>query len=482
MDAYMKKFIKIVSPEDLPAEAWSVVLGRHDDSDTQELYKKVGWLFRAVELRASGVMSVPFSIYKGNDEIDKSDDYQNVLKFLPNLKELTGLIEMSLVVWGAAYLYTLPNLLKTGVYSVRYLPPPTINVKINSDPNEPPVFVRRENGVEKEYGVDRIIYFWKNDPFVEFGPPNSSALTAATLSAGVVLDVNSFVSSFLQRGAIRPFLLTVKGPRKESELMKLKDFIARIFARDRRKSWPTEVVNAEEIAPVIIGEGIEAVAGKEALLGASKREEISTALGIPHSILFSRAANYAISEKDDFHFYDKTVVPECRFIESVLNMQLLGPMGYRLKYHPESLDIYQEDEEQRSASLSQFMDAIVKAETYDLALAALNIFGYEVSDEDLLRIKSFFDTRNSTQRIASVSKVEEDDSGESEVREELKKWLGKIRKRWTSQTKTAADVKFVPQYIPPGLYGAVVGQLEGCKSMDEVETVFRAAAEWANYP
>lgn len=499
MNPFLNKYIKTINPEDLPAEAWNIVLGRRDENSAQELYKSVGWMFRAMEIRCNGVMSVPFSIYQGETEIDTSKDYQNAVGFLPNLNMITGLIEMALTIWGSAYLYKRPNLLGTRPFMVRYLPPPTVNIKrvegsYAFDDNGMPLFERREAGAKKEYTSDEIAFFWKADPFVELGPPEASAFQSASLAAGVSLDVNAFVSAFLQRGAIVPFILTVRGVKKNTELDKLKDFVARFFVRDRKKSWPTEVVNADEVIPVKIGEGLEAIAGKEAMLGNSKREEIATALGIPHSILFSGAANYAVSDKDDFHLYDKTIVPECLFIEQIMNNQLMTPAGYRLKYHPEALDVFQKDEGERAAALSDFMDAMIKAETFEMAEAMFSIFGYEVSDEALNLLKKHFEKKAEDKEKFAANLTggqpgkkpgvppEDEEDEDPGVKEELGKWMSKIRKRWNPKTKTADQIEFVPEQIPPGLHGAISGQLENCKTMADVEIVFRQAAEWQGYP
>jgi len=491
MDSILRPFIKTINPEDLPAEAWNIVLGKRDDNDLQELYQQVSWMFRAVDIRCNGVQSVPFSLYRGGEEIDNSADWQNTVKFLPNPEALFGLVEMALIIWGAGYLYARDNLLETRPFSLRYLPPTTINVKKAHseyvlDENGRPLFSRTEGGTAKEYTADNIVYFWKPDPFVEWGPPASSPARAAALAAGVALDVNLFASAFLQRGAIKPFLLTVKGPKKATELDKLKDFIARIFAKDRKKSWPIEVINADEVTPVIIGEGIEAIAGKEAMLGQSKREEIATALGIPHSILFSGAANYSVSEKDDFHLYDKTIVPDCRFIERVMNDQVFIPLGYRMQYHPETLDIYQEDEEQRAGAMNAFMDAIGKADTLDMAQAMFTIFGYEVSDEAMKLIEAHYQQKEERRQTFAANlnppKPGSKPEAGSETRQEMEKWLSKITRRWNPRTKSAAEIGFEPEYISPGLHGAIMGMLESCKTLGEVEMVFDYAAEWAGYP
>ena len=500
MDPKLKPFIKTINPEDLPAEAWNIVLGKRDETNLQELYQQVSWLFRAVDIRCNGVKSVPFSIYKGEEEIDTSSDWKNTVKFLPNPTALFGLIEMALAIWGYGYLYQRQNLLGNRPYSMRYLPPTTVQLKkasgeyVLSETGEP-VFMRSEGGTMKEYEASSIVYFWKGDPFVEWGPPASSPARAAALAAGVALDVNLFASAFLQRGAIKPFLFTVKGPKKPTELDKLKDFIGRIFSPSRQKSWPTEVINAEDVSTVIIGEGLEAIAGKEAIIGQSKREEIATAIGIPHSILFSGAANFSVSEKDDVHLYDKTVIPDCEFIAEVMNEQVFAPLGMKMQYHPEQMDIYQEDEEDRAGAMNAFMDAMNKAESLEMAQAMFAIFGFEVSDIAMKLIEAHYKQKDERREefAGNLAQMKPGSNGngngskppaedDDDEKEELNKWLSKIRHRWNPKTKSAAEISFEPVNISPGLHGAVAGMLESCKTLGDVEAVFISASEWVGYP
>ncbi len=59
-----------------------------------------------------------------------------------------------------------------------------------------------------------------------------------------------------------------------------------------------------------------------------------------------------VVESDERKFYENTVVPQARFIESALNEQLFTPLGYRWRFRPETLDVFQEDESQRAQALA----------------------------------------------------------------------------------------------------------------------------------
>src|SRR5690606_2144596 len=87
-----------------------------------------------------------------------------------------------------------------------------------------------------------------------------------------------------------------------------------------------------------------------------KREDIATVFGVPHSILFSNAATYATARQDDLHFYDKTIIPEARRIERALNRQVFIPLGWRLSFRPELLEVYQALEAEKADKLALLYD------------------------------------------------------------------------------------------------------------------------------
>ena len=72
---------KTINPETLPADAWRVITGNSNETSVKEYYQRVPWLFRAVDIRANALSNIPFSIYRGSEIIDNSDDYQNIVKF-----------------------------------------------------------------------------------------------------------------------------------------------------------------------------------------------------------------------------------------------------------------------------------------------------------------------------------------------------------------------------------------------------------------
>lgn len=328
---------------------------RDEDNPTGiELLRAVPWLWRAVELRANAVAAMPFAIMRGKVEEDTSDDYTNALGWLSDPRRLLWLTEAALCCYGSAYYWRERNRITTK--GVRYVRPDTIEPQI--DPQAGLTgFIRTVNGQRIPAPIDSIAYFWLPDPSVELGPPGGSPVTAAIAAAGVLLNLDRFASAYFKRGAIKATLLTVSGAPVAAERDRLKTWWRNLLGT--RNAFATEIVNADSVTPVVIGEGLAEL--NNATLTAEKRQDIATALGVPQSVIFSESAGglggAGVATMDEKHFYEKTVVPECELIAEVWNTQLLAPLGLRLVFQPETLDVFQEDENQRAAAFAAYVNA-----------------------------------------------------------------------------------------------------------------------------
>lgn len=475
-------FIKTVSLNDLPEEAWQYFTGGGDEAsgNLQQYYKSIPWMFRGVDIRANAVVSVPFSIYRGSDEIDNSEDYQNAVKVLPNLSALIGLIEMALTIWGYAYAKKDTNMfgLQAGL---RYWLPSSVSPDIDKKTGDIK-FIRMVNGTPKEFTTDEVVYFWKPDPYVEIGPPLSSPAKSAAAAAGVLFNVDKFAAAFFERGAIKVTLLTTKNilPQERS---RLKDWWARL-ARGKDSAWQSDIINADAVTPVVIGEGLESLENTH--LTESKRIDIAAGLGIPYSVLFSNASNRATAEQDDYHLYDKTIIPDCRFIASVINTQYLEPIGCRLVFKPEEMDLFQRDENERAESLVRLINALQNPEEF---MIATSILGYEIDDETTAKIIELIAQKKESREIMAAlpraqtinpnPEPEEPSETQDNLRAiDLEKWRTKALKRIKAGREAACQ--FESKHIAPVTMAAIFGALEGAKTEEEVKAIF--SDPFAGYP
>jgi len=279
--------LKTGNIERYPDEAWNWLAGEREHGESAQIYfKAVPWLYRGVTLIADAVASVPFSIWKGNTEFDTSDDYQNKVGFMPNIKTLLWLIAACLTLEPYCYLFS-DNVGKIRK-RLRYILPDGVQPVI--DPIQGlTAFKRTVNYQLKEFKpIDDIIYFWRPDPYSEqYGyPGTSSPGKAALMASGVISNVDEFVAGFFKRGAIKVTLFAAKNMLKP-DAEEFQSWWER-WGQGIKNAFRTKVLNADVMTPIVVGEGLEGL--KDNDLIAQKREDISTALGIPQTKLFSGSA------------------------------------------------------------------------------------------------------------------------------------------------------------------------------------------------
>jgi hypothetical protein len=495
---------KSIELSQYPDEAWTWLTGQPDDgkSGIKEYFKAVPWLFRGVGLRANAVSKMPFEIYRegSDDAIDTSSTYENVVKFMPNPKRTLKLLEMSLSLMGRAYLFNVQNRVVT--LDLKYLSPTTIQPVI--DENEGLVAFKRTLTTTKIYDVEDLVYFWLEDPYVEIGEPEVSPAKAALMASGVLANVDEFVAAFFQRGAIKATIFSAQGMSQQSAT-EFENWWTK-FVTGVTNSWRTKVLNADTMEPTVVGEGIEGLQDQD--LTKEKREDISTALGIPQSLLWSSEAGglggAGVVSQDDYHFYDKTIIPECEFIQYVLNTQVFKPQGYRLEFKPETLDIMQEDEKARSMSLGYLFNAEVPLDI------AMEILGFEMSDENWERIKEQVEKKEEQaeelvgqltqggngggaafqpedpkdkpdpfQERDKSNKLASQGSAADNMRSALATWQEKASNHLL-RGNPGKGRRFESDAIPDTLAAAISGSLEEAQTEDDVKQVF--ADIWLGYP
>lgn len=363
---------KGVRLEDLPEEAWRIVVGEGGQDGAARLFGVVAWLYRCVDIRALAVANMPWEVLRGETVVmTNEDDAPEQMAWIDNLPDLLYRTEAALAMTGRAYWFRERNLLRT--LNVRYVLPGSITPVIDNDGLRG--FKRRIDSQDIPLEPDDLVYFWLPDPAVELGPAQTYPGKAAMSAAGVLASMDAFLTGYFDRGMVKATLLKYTQPMSADEGKRVKEWWKRVTG-GVKNSFNTEVVRGDFDA-LTIGEGLKDL--QNTALTAEQRENIASAMGVPQSKVTANAANFATKQGDDLSFIQDTIAPECKWIASVINRQLLRPMGLQFRFKPDELSVMQEDEAQRAQSLKTLVEAGMSLEM------ATTILGYDLPDDMELR-------------------------------------------------------------------------------------------------
>jgi len=470
--------VKSVPIWDETSDAWVYISGKpQHKEDPHSYYKIIPTLYRAVDLRASSLSSLPWELSnKAGNVVDSSDDYQNYAGLVGNMNTMLYLIEASLVLAGVSYWKREKN--AAGYDKLRHLDPTSLQLDEARAINGELVWKRSANGKEVDLTTDDIVYCWYPDPYVEIGPPTTWPALSALNACGVLANLDEFAKNYFARGAIKAMLFAMEGAGKV-EAEKFEGWFNK-FIGGVQNAFKTKVINAASVQPVIIGEGIKEL--ENVSITSEKREEIALAMSIPMSILFANAANYATAERDKLNWYEDKIVPESKYIAAVLNEQVYEPLGLHLDFKPETLDIFQEDEAQRAQSLKLLTDAGMRLDI------ALRVLGYELDEDDWAVIDGEANKPEPPPEPVPPQLMPPSPMPElpppaeqatlsidyQRLQKELSIWQSKCLSA-IKRGEAAADVPFVPVLIPPDNYDRIKAGLSGSTSLEAVKDVFAAA-------
>jgi hypothetical protein len=212
-----------------------------------------------------------------------------------------------------------------------------------------------------------------------------------------------------------------------------------------------------------------------------------------HTFIAEGIVVHNTAKQDEINFLTKTIVPDCQFIQSVLNEQLFNDLGLHWEFLPETLDALQTDEASRSTALSMITSAGVPLHV------ALAVLGFELTDEQWKEIEDAEKEKKArADQIANqtnqpkISKAEREKGQEEQTtadqqqtenqmmkadttfRDELEKWR---RKALNAMKKgKPANVDFASTVLPEPLCETIMTALGNAESEDDVKQIFDSNA------
>lgn len=383
-------------------------------------------VFAGVAARMQAMNDLPFTIskFKNNaigDVVDDSDNYQNVLGFLPYPSRTFALTEGALTVAGRSYWYRGNGEKTKQTKNLTYWLPSSVTLDPDQLKNGKIAF-KRQN---KDYSVDEVLYMWLLDPDVELGPPLVWPLESAMIAAQANGAITKWVADYMKRGAVKAMLLMVDGMPPPGEVERIEGWFNRFMNGTRGLLW--KVFNGTGVKPTIIGDGLEAL--KDLSINKELRYEIHTALGTRHLL---EDENFATAEARERQFYTITVVPDARNIQYAFNEQILHKAGFHLEFEPERLEIFQENEGEQAKSFGELFSIFEKVMTTEAAFQlASEKLDYQFTDEQMTLIKRGIDEKKKEKPV-EVSPPADDkqpiDPATVRALVELDKWEAKVSK------------------------------------------------------
>ena len=388
---------KSVPLSSLAPEAWTemgtgTILVK--DKKMGDLYSLVGIVNRCVTIRGAALSSMPWSIddMSGNEIITSKDRrIEEEWKWLGDFTRNLFLLESSMVILSRSFLYEEPVTFKRNPLDpptrLRWLSPLATHANWDKEIGIRDFTRVLGPGDERILPYEAVAYCWYPNPMGEtdLAP---SPVQAALQSANVIASLDRFAKQFFDRGAIKATILQVEGSTPPKERQKLKEWWERITT-GIQNAWRTEVASSA-VNPVVVGEGLAEIANTQ--ITKDKASDVATNMGVPASLLFANAANYATASVDERNFYTYTITPDARLIEEEMNEKFFKPRGFLLTFHPEQLECFQESSVKRAQVVKILVDASMPL------LESLSIAGVPISDEVKAKLEKLEEEKKQQQQ------------------------------------------------------------------------------------
>jgi hypothetical protein len=337
-------------------------------------------VYAGIATRMQAMMDMPFTIYgKGDTIIDDSDNYKNVVGFMPDPARVFGLSEASLVTSGCAYWHKATGTRTGALKELKYWIPSSVTLDADSAKKGEIKF--RRQGVTQLFDGTQVFYNWLYDENVELGAPTVYPLASAMTAAEANGAITGWVRDYMARGAIKAMLLAIDGAPPAGEVERIESWWNKFMAGTKGMMW--KVFNMTNIKPTIVGDGLEAL--KDLSINKELRYEIHTALGTRHLL---EDENFATAGARERQFYTQVIVPDARLIGQNFNNQILQPMGYHIEFEPERLEIFQEDEAEQTKAFGDLFNILREVMTTEAAFQlASEKTDYTFTDEQQVIIQ-----------------------------------------------------------------------------------------------
>lgn len=436
-----------------------------------KLAGRVAVLARCVEIRSQAIAGLPRQIVDretgkvvatANFPSPQLDDEgrpitEEDLGFDLDMDDLWWRTEMAQCLLAEAYWSLVKN--RTRLLEVRWLDPRTIEPQYSRSSGVTG-FNRTIGGRIKPLLAEDVV--WYHRPGLkELGPGKAPGQVAAR-AAGISDYMDRFIETFFERGAMPTTVVFSETLPETNERGRIKKYLESILT-GIGNAFGVEVLNAalkfETLTPPLKEMVIPQIDDKA-------QRKIAIAMGVPHSLIFEGAANYATAQVDDVSFYSKTIVPEAMFLQRQVNKLLFKKIGLLFQFRPDQLEIFQRMELEK-------------------VNAAVLLYDRQEIDGDELRSSAGFQPRQQTAVPDPVqpdaNTIDEPDPTPAPTKSssvttaqatELKQWERKVMKRLADERPYT--IPFAPEHLTTVQTAVVRKALLNAATKEEVKAAFAA--------
>lgn len=439
-------------------------------------YAYVPLVYRAVRLRADSLTSVPvyFTKLDGETEIDPP---------FPDLdwKDLLWRTEAALCLHGANYIEKILSVRRAKPSGLQWVNPLTMTARMVKGPDNAYNYEFQQGQSGAKFNLDSMIYMREFSLLGELLPngtiqPGDSATKVSLNDAALIRYMSRFAARFFETGAMPITVLQIDGIVDKDEARRIEGFFKRAATRIRNAFNVLALSRA--IEPKIISQPLKDLVMPE--LNAQARHAVSLAFGIPQTML-EDAANFATSKEHRLSFWQDTMLPRGDWLAEQFNRQLLNKLGMQMHFGFEQLDIFQEDENERGATLQAMVTAIDTNPA--IASWAMGVLGYDLTDDQQKELAALI-AKKEEQREQMTEQLEaaptppqtetvsEPPPAKAVWADDLARWERKALR--VLKESGVAVCEYVSDSLPLEVRAKVEAGLPGCKTADDVRALFDA--------
>jgi hypothetical protein len=448
------------------------VLGRAAEADEKELVPVIA---DCIDEIGKGLADLPFCLYnERGDEVDSTDDWQNVTGCIPDPYSFMWLTGTSLVMSGQAYWYKRQNVAGF-TKSLDYWAFGNVRPEILPTTTKENLMFSRVNASSPIPAKD-ILYLWLPDPKVEFGPAMNYPLKRALKSAGSLSAISTFIDNYMNSGMVRSFIAQSEVPPKDdAEKKEVEDYLTKMLTGVKRALTKIRVLR-NKMTITSVGGGLDEL--KNVGIVKEIKQDVLEAFGVPASRVWGNAANYATAANDTLVFITSEIMPLARIIQSGLNEQVFKPYGLTLQFEPRRMEEFAVVLGEKVKSLEGIASAFERAMSPAESLkAAIDLLGLDLSPQLRDRIdRSILEAQKKPEPIAApvVPELLAPIEAQPEQPEPNIKALVELDKWEAKSIKAGKTVTWHPVHIPTELVASISS---GEMAWDQAREAIKAPPE-----